>query len=111
MEPMRVWEDVHGHGFRVEMFDNPDRVFGKWKVPFKFRHKGRLIFESYVGASPLHSTDGAETLAAILTFCSLRPGDTDAEFFADYTPRQLAWCRRWGETLGMYAEDMGRHSP
>lgn len=50
--------------------------------------------EDFVG-SPLHADDSDETLAALLGFLTLRKGDTDAEYFADYTETQLAWARSY----------------
>jgi hypothetical protein len=103
--PMRVWTDPDGYGFKVEMFDSPRQGrYGKWEVPFRLSHHGETIFENTLGASPMHATDSDQTLAAIVCFCSLRPGDTDPEYFDDYTPRQLAWCKQWGETLSLYEE-------
>ena len=47
--------------------------------------------ESFAG-SPMHADDSDETLRAILGFLTLRPGDTDRDYFDDYTPEQLAWA-------------------
>lgn len=35
----------------------------------------------------------------IMGFLTLRPGDTDTEYFADYTPEQLDYCARYAEAL------------
>lgn len=42
--------------------------------------------------SPMHADDSDATLRGLLGFLTLRPGDTDAEYFADYTPAQLAFA-------------------
>lgn len=42
--------------------------------------------------SPVHADDSDDTLRGLLGFLTLRPGDTDAEYFADYTPAQLAFA-------------------
>lgn len=111
-DPMWTWQDPDGYGFKVELFDSNERDrYGKWAVPFKFYHKGELIFENTLWASPMHATDNRETLAAVLCFCSLKPGDTDSEFFADYSERQLEWCQEWGETLGLYEPMMEEATP
>jgi hypothetical protein len=39
--------------------------------------------EDFAG-SPLHTDDLDETVAALLSFLSLRPGDTDREYFDNY---------------------------
>lgn len=54
-------------------------------------------------ASPLHADDSDETVGAILGFMSLRPGDTDREFFEGYTPELLEWVMRYGEELSTFA--------
>jgi hypothetical protein len=41
----------------------------------------------------MHADDSLATVAACLSFMSLRPGDTDREYFKDYTPDQMAWCQ------------------
>lgn len=38
--------------------------------------------------APLCADDSDETLRGLLGFLTLRPGDTNAEYFADYTDRQ-----------------------
>lgn len=47
------------------------------------------------------SVDGDEAVECCLKFASLQPGDTDREFFDDYTPEQLYFVRRYGEVLGL----------
>jgi hypothetical protein len=53
--------------------------------------------------SPLHPIDGDESMAALLGFLTLRPGDTDADYFSDYTDTQHAFCRDHAEALGFEA--------
>lgn len=36
---------------------------------------------------------------------ALKPGDTDSDFFADYTPEQLDWVTANGEELSLIALD------
>jgi hypothetical protein len=42
--------------------------------------------------SPLHADDSDESLRALCGFLFLRPGDTDREYFADYSPAQRAFA-------------------
>jgi hypothetical protein len=55
--------------------------------------------------SPMHSDDSRETALALLNFLTLRPGDTDADYFKDYTKRQLWFCDTHAEALSMYGHD------
>ncbi len=55
------------------------------------------------GCSPLHAIDSDECLRSLLSFLTLRRGDTDAEYFEDYTPEQMDFRDTHAETLSMYA--------
>ena len=54
--------------------------------------------------SPLHSVDGDEAVESLMTFLTLRPGDTDAEYFANYTEAQRDYCSAHAETLSAEVE-------
>jgi hypothetical protein len=49
--------------------------------------------------SPMHSIDGDDAVKALMSFLTLRPGDTDADYFDSYTPEQLEYCSMHAETL------------
>ena len=54
---------------------------------------GSVLFEGDdFRSSPMHADDSDETLRGLLGFLLLRPGDTDREYFADYTPAQRAFA-------------------
>lgn len=68
--------------------------------------QGRTLFERgamYCGAPGCADDDRAKELATSC-FC-LKPGDTDADFFASYTPEQLAWVTAHAEELDMARAD------
>lgn len=54
------------------------------------------------GCSPLHCTDSDNAVATLMGYLALRPGNTDAEYFANYTAEQLAYCDEHAETLSCY---------
>ena len=59
-----------------------------------------VLFEgSDFAGSPLHSDDSDATVATLMGFLTLKPGDTDADYFKDYTPEQLDFCRQHAESL------------
>ena len=101
-EPIRVWTR---DSFRLELFDTgrTDHL-GKSRLAYRFfdsRMGARPIFQGAdFCASPLHAIDSDATVAGLLSFLSLEAGDTDAEHFADYTPRQLDWRDTYAEELG-----------
>lgn len=65
-------------------------------------HQGRktVLFEgNNFCASPVHAIDSDATVFAIMNFLTLRPGDVEADYFADYTPEQIAFRDRHAEAL------------
>lgn len=108
---IRTWEDGVGNGFRLDLYDTgrTDR-YGKALLAYRFFHAGRLIFEGAdYHCSPLHATDSDQAVAGLLAFLSLKPGDTDAEYFETYTEEQLSFARGFGEALSLYVEDLEGH--
>lgn len=57
------------------------------------------------GPSLMHSTDGKETVKALMSFLCLRKGDTDAEYFDRYTLAQLAFSALHAEALDCAVRD------
>jgi hypothetical protein len=81
-------------------------------LAYRFFHRGRLVFAGAdFHCSPLHAVDADTTVAGLLAFLSLKPGDTDPEYFQGYTPGQLAFARAEGENLSLYVEDSARSVP
>jgi hypothetical protein len=107
-ELIRTWE---AEGFKLELYDTNDVRRGKSRLAYRLHDGNELIFEGDdFGCSPLHATDSDATVASLLNFLSLRPGDTDREYFESYSERQMEWCRARGELLGMLAHDLERLS-
>lgn len=95
-----------GPKFRLEMYDTYEIDYrGQTKLAFKLWQDHELIFEdSGFCCSPLHADDSDESVRALMTFLCLRPGDTDKEYFDNYTPRQMEFAKEYGETLGYEVE-------
>ena len=71
-----------------------------WQVDSPPARVRMLLFRGEdFGCSPLHAIDSDESCAALLSFLTLRPGDTDAEYFDDYTPAQLNFAEQHAEAL------------
>jgi hypothetical protein len=79
---------------------------GQEVLGYCFRdNKGRVLFEGEdYGCSPMNSIDGDDCIRGIIGFLCVRPGDTDREFFKDYTKDQLQWAEANGEELSLWAE-------
>jgi hypothetical protein len=92
----RDWRDYLS--YRLVMIEG-----GHGSVP---RTRVVLFTGSDFSCAPGHATDSDDSIAALLGFLTLRPGDTDAEYFEAYTPEQLAYCDAHAETLA--AESVAR---
>jgi len=104
-EAIRTWQAGR---FRLELFDTGRQDWrGQGRLAYTFTDGGKVIFEgSDFCGSPLHADDSDQTLAALLGFLSLRPGNTDREYFDNYTPEQLDWARANCEELSLIAHEM-----
>jgi hypothetical protein len=103
-ECIRTWEE---DPFRLELYDTFQVRRGKSILAYRFFHNGVAVFEGDdFGPSPLHAIDSDETVAGLLAFLSLRPGDTDPDYFADYTEDQMTFALHYGEELSLYVEDL-----
>jgi len=65
---------------------------GKEILAYRFYDGPYMIFEGMdFSPSPLHAIDSPDTIASLLNFLSLDEGDTDAEYFEDYSKEQIEW--------------------
>lgn len=90
-ELLRKWRRA---GYRLDLFYTGKRdEYGKHILSYCFFDKGKLIFEGDdFHCSPLDPIDSLQAVYTLLSFLSLKPGDTDAEYFDTYTPHQLEWA-------------------
>jgi len=68
---------------------------GKTILRYEFRDpRGFILFAgSDFACSPMHAIDSDEAVGSLLNFLTLRPGDTDREYFEDYTPEQMEFAQ------------------
>lgn len=65
-----------------------------------------VIFDGADYGVPSHQCiDSDDACRGLLVFLTLRPGDTDADYFAAYTDAQRAFCDEHAEALAMAAYD------
>jgi hypothetical protein len=94
-----------GPTFSLVMYDT-HRTDGRgctkigYRLTMREDGKSTLLFsgEDFAG-SPGRADDADLTAAALLGFLTLKPGDTDAEYFAKYTEAQKAFCDAHAESL------------
>ena len=100
---------IDGKPFRIELYisGKPNSQRGRFNLAYRLYHGDEKIFEGLdYSPSPLFEWDSDECFGALLSFLSLQPGDTDDEYFEDYTPEQLAWAEEHGEELSFIAMEL-----
>lgn len=86
--PLRVWCDA---GFVLAMWKHSYRD-GRTYIRYKLWDSGRLIFRGTdYSPSPMHCIDGDLSVAGLLAFLSVGKGDTDSDYFREYTRAQIEW--------------------
>src|SRR4051812_40567617 len=106
---IRTWK---ADGFKLDLYDTYQTRHGKDILAYQFFHNGELIFEGDdFGCSPLHAIDSDAAVGGLLAFLSLKPGDTDPEYFESYTPKQMAFALAHGEDLSLYVEELESPEP
>ena len=103
--PIRTWSEGDYH---LDLFDTGRTDWrGQTVLAYELRLRDRVIFsgDDFAG-SPLHADDSDATVGALLGFLSLRPGDTDREYFDGYTADQLEFAEEHGEELGIFAYEL-----
>lgn len=91
-DPERVSEDCIRPPQTTTLFEGED-------------YEAHLVKDHPDGHHDLNSV-----IRGIMGFLTLRPGDTDEDYFKDYTPEQLHYCQEWAEALSLdvmdkYGED------
>lgn len=104
----RVLRNVELDGYRLMLWDTGRRGIAEkdmlgyalW-VPGAWEGEPLFVGEDY-GASPMHAIDSDDTLRGIIGFLTLKPGDTDDEYFENYTPEQMAFAESDAESLSLW---------
>lgn len=66
--------------------------YGKTNIGYRLTVKGKVIFQSKdFHCSCLVAIDSRECADELMGFLTLKKGDTDKEYFDEYTPAQLEW--------------------
>ena len=89
----------HGPSFTLRMFHTClTGEYGKRRIGYRLVSEGKVIFEGddYFAHC---DADTNEAVEGIMGFLTLKPGDTDSEYFEKYTPAQLAFAEQHAESL------------
>jgi hypothetical protein len=64
-----------------------------------------LFSQENFGIPPGHPIDSDKSLRDVIGWLTMKPGDTDADYFKDYTPAQMAFAEGDAEMLSMWADE------
>lgn len=108
-EDMDLLRDVDIDGYRLQLFDKnlPTGKYGHTTLSYKFiSPEGKVIFEGDdYGVPRGQAVDSDETVRGLLGFLTIRPGDTDDEYFDNYTEDQLSFANDKGESMSGWGMD------
>lgn len=106
-----TWQEEDLIGFKLYLYDGGRTgEFGRTYLGYQFVMKGEAIFEGDDFGVPTGKViDSLEVAASLLHFLSLRPGDTDADYFDDYTERQWQFVEEHAEDLSMLVSEIEEH--
>lgn len=90
---MELIKTLHKYGCTLRIWDTYKTRDHKCVLRYELKSGRKVIFSgSDFCCSPMHAIDSIETAKSLLGFLTLNPGDTDKEYFAEYTQEQLNWC-------------------
>lgn len=90
MELIKVWRN---NGFTLRLWDTfKTDSMGKTRLRYEFKDGRKVIFTGDdFRCSPIHAIDYIDCVYSLLGFLSLTKGDTDSEYFDNYTSDQIEW--------------------
>lgn len=92
-----------GPSFTLRMFHTGlTGEYGKRMIGYRLVSEGKVLFEGQDYYAHCDA-DSNEAVEGIMGFLTLKPGDTDPEYFGEYTPAQLAFAAEHAE----HAEHLG----
>jgi hypothetical protein len=75
-----------------------------YKLHMRIGKKSVALFDGADFFTP-NSIDGDKTVRGIMFWLTLRPGDTDQEYFEKYSEEALAYCSDHAEALDVCVQD------
>ena len=92
-----------GPRFTLQLWDTYKRIDGKNQLAYRLSmHDAKtsvLFTGADFGCSPMDAIDSDATIESLMGFLTLRPGDTDPEYFQDYSAAQLEYADQHAEAL------------
>ncbi len=109
---------LEGHGpiFRLSLYDTSSGLLrGRSYLAYVLTADGVPIFQGNdYSPAPSHAIDSDDSIEGLMAFLTLRIGDTDEEYFKDYSPAQLEFTEQHAEQLACevmaWHEERNKHN-
>lgn len=92
-----------GPHYTLRLYDTGRSRDGKYQLAYELRQHKTKTTVLFTGndfyCSPLHAIDSDETVRSLMSFLTLRIGDTDLEYFDSYTDVQKEFRDSHAESL------------
>ena len=101
---LRPYRKGMGPVFRLDTFDSGRQDWrGQTIIAYTFAMDGAVLETGAdFAGSPMHADDSDACIALLLTFLTLRPGDTDADFFDGDSEAMWDYRSHHAEALAAY---------
>lgn len=106
----RLLRHVEMEGYTLLLWDTYQCRNHKSMLGYRFQNpRGEVVFEGEdFGCPPSKAIDSDACVRGLLNFLTLKPGDTDDEYFEKYSSSQMAFAEGDAEDLSSYAmEEFG----
>lgn len=100
-------------GYLLLVWDTHQLIYNKNRLGYRLHHPdGHVLFEAEdYGCAPGDAIDSDASLRGLLCFLTLKPGDTDDEYFAHYSEEQLRWAQDEAEALFPWTIELDGEEP
>lgn len=101
---LRVRTRRNGPMIVIHAFDDAISPGSHWRIDVEVRRNGQIVFprgQLYCGLPKGHCTDSIHAKELVMSLVGMKPGDTDSDYFADYTEEQLAFVDAYAEEIDM----------
>ena len=89
-----------GPMFSLTIWDTHRKSGSHSLLGYRLSSEGKVIFKGEdFGCPSCNCVDSDATVDGIMTFLTLRPGDTDVEYFRDYSAAQFEFCSLHADAL------------
>lgn len=99
---LRVKLFINEPHIHIHAFDGGPQSPNHRRIDVEVKQGSKVVFPLgvlYCGLPRSRDPRSVHAKELVMALVAMKPGDTDPDYFDDYTPEQLAWARHNGEAL------------